>query len=194
MKLLKRFSAGLLVGVLAIAFGYFCASLGAVEPKPTPKPDIMDSPIPPGAQEPGKRPVVPIPSGLGYCVTWNDDIGTLAKIDVPFHRPNPDHMDEFRGSVRNALALAANQLDVKAAVEPDLTKRGRYQREAAKLKHKLAIGITFGGTEGTLSPDGKPMRNDGDGGVNCVCSSICGDACGGAYFCGGACGGCEFCS
>lgn len=51
-------------------------------------------------------PTPKIPTGMGYCVTVHDQDDNLVGVTfVPLHRPDPAKLDEFMGSVRNAVSL-----------------------------------------------------------------------------------------
>ncbi len=177
------------VAVAAIAFLGWRAACAEPPRKPVPvgPGQIVDSPIPPGGIG-----GVQVTQGTGYCVTYLA-AGNAHRVDVPFHKPDPAKLDELRGSVQNALSLIANQLDVKAATEPDDVRRGVLAHEAGKLHEKIDRGVRFAGEPGTLTPENRPVQVGPGGGVLCTCATLCGDACGAADYCGGACGGCWRC-
>jgi len=160
---------------LALAATY-TVSLNAA-PKPRMRPDAMDSPIPPGR-------VFPIPEGIGYCVTYTDPAGlSYGLVRVPFHRPNRQNIEELRGSIRNALALLANQNMVRAAIEQDAKNRHQLTVSTALLLKGLQQGVRF---------PGEPKTD----GVECSCTSLQdnGGSLPGGYACGGPCGNCWSCA
>jgi hypothetical protein len=133
---------------------------------------------------------VEVPKQTGYCVTWNDEEGTLGVVTVPLHRPDAARLDELRGSVRNALALIQAQLLSKSVLESDPAKKERLSRASSELDLKLQAGVSFDGER--PDPD-RVRRRVEPPSVNCSCTTLYGDAVSPKYHCGGACGGCYFC-
>jgi hypothetical protein len=152
--------------------------------KPVPVPGdghILDSPIPPGGIG-----GVQVSQGVGYCVSWQPDGVMLGRVGVPFHKPDVAALDVLDASIKNALALTANQLDVKAALEPDHERRGKLMHEAARLRERLASGVVQAGESYR-----RPVI--GDGPVVCTCATYAGDAVPTANACSGACSNCYRC-
>lgn len=194
----SRWTVGLALGALAVILFTLSPAAAVDDHRPAPPhmvapggDPVMDSPIPPG----GGAPAVQVPPGTGYCVTYNGD-----RVVVPFHHADVEKLDELRGSVRNALALIANQLEVKAATAPTRS-RAALHAKADRLKARLLKPIAFAGEPGATSPaspptastDSRYQKGDDGSTIICYCSTWYGPEVTGGAFCGGPCGDCILC-
>jgi len=141
------------------------------------------------AATPAPPPTPQIPKGLGYCVSVVDQDGMiLGNVQVPFHQPDISNLDEFAGSLRNAIVLVGIQTGrpdvVDAAVIIDLvdnplpplrphprTKQPDTTRKRRRPCYSSCVCATVNWNPTAAEP---PSTEN-------------------VQSCGGPCGGCELC-
>jgi hypothetical protein len=135
----------------------------------------MDNPIPPLRQASNE-----LTKGTGYCVSVTLDGVEYGTVDVPFHKPDKNKLDELRVSIANAYRLVALQ---------------QKDPEKAAALREAANHIRVPGDPELESTRKRPINSPSYPSVGCVCSSLytpgvvpgraCGGACGDCYYCGG---------
>lgn len=139
------------------------------------------------AAKPAKK-VPKLTKGIGYCVVIKGHM-----VEVDYHRPSLDRLEELGISIQNAVKLIANQLRVKAAKQRNLKIRGHMMVNASELEARLNAGISIDGR--LVTPDFR-RRHMKDDPIRCVCSTLIdvGGTVPPRYMCSGGCGTCWFCS
>lgn len=215
---MRRLSSFPLTLFLALSLLAVMAGLAVAVDKPAPGRDVMDSPIPPGETPGGQAKkmkvcpdgecgsVVPVWShdsgfvgldgqGLGYCVSYTLPDGTVGRVDVPFHRPDPKDPEALRQSVSNAIR-ALGGAHLSRCMERASKKPLHAQAQAAEVCRAQAAQVERRAGGVTFAWEGRPFSIVGtDPGPRCTCATLIHDpgTVGSQYACGGACGNCISC-